>query len=87
MFALLPLVGGLLLGWLAPRKIAIPVQVALYAIAITMLILSAPDHGARYSDAWWMGPALAVVSAGSLLLGLWLNRRGARRATQPEALS
>jgi hypothetical protein len=83
MFALLPLVGGLLLGWLAPRRIAIPVQVVFYAIATAMLVMSAPDHGGRYRDGLWLGPALAVVSAVALLLGFWLARRDTRRLAQP----
>ena len=31
MFALLPLVGGLLLGWLAPRRTAVALEVVFYA--------------------------------------------------------
>lgn len=83
MFALLPLIGGLLLGWLAPRKVAIPAQIVLCAVAITMLTLSAPDHGASYKDSLWIGPGLAIVSAGTLLLGFWLARRSARNAARP----
>lgn len=83
MTALLPLVGGLLLGWLAPRKIAIPLQVAFVAIAIAVLTVTAPDHGAQYSDGLWIGPILAVVSAGTLLLGFRLARREVRRTTEP----
>jgi peptidoglycan/LPS O-acetylase OafA/YrhL len=79
MFALLPLIGGVLLGWLAPRRIAIPAQIALFAIALTMLTLSAPDHGATYSDAFWMGPALALISAGTLLIGFRLAQRKDRK--------
>jgi hypothetical protein len=82
MFALLPLVGGLLLGWLASRRIAIVVQVVLYAIALTMLVASAPDHGGTYADAGWLAPALAVVSAGTLLLGFRLARRGSGTGTR-----
>jgi hypothetical protein len=75
MFALLPIVGGLLLGWLAPRTIAIAVQIAFYAIAVAMLTLTAPNHGGQYSDGILIGLGLAVVSAGTLFLGFWLARR------------
>jgi hypothetical protein len=81
MFALLPIVGGLLAGWLAPRKIAIALEVVFYAVAVAMLTASAPDHGGHYSDIAWIAPGLAVVSAGALLLGLWLAKRSARRGS------
>jgi protein-S-isoprenylcysteine O-methyltransferase Ste14 len=84
MFALLPIVGGLLAGWLASRKIAIALQVVFYLVAVAMLTASAPDHGGHYSDIAWIAPGLAVVSAGTLLIGLWLARRTARRdSVQP----
>jgi hypothetical protein len=84
MFALLPFVGGLLAGWLAPRKIAIALQVVFYVVAVAMLTASAPDHGGHYSDIAWIAPGLAVVSAGTLVIGLWLARRAARRdSVQP----
>lgn len=83
MFALLPLVGGPLLGWLAPPKTAIALQTVFFALAVGMLTISAPDHGGRYRDALWIAPVLAVVSAGTLLLGFWLARSAARRSAQP----
>jgi hypothetical protein len=75
MFALLPLIGGVLLGWLAPRKAAIAVQVIFYVIAVTVLTLTAPDHGGHYSDGIVIGIGLGVVSAGTLYLGFWIARR------------
>ena len=83
MFALLPLVGGLLLGWLAPRNVAIPLQAVFWAVAATILTASAPDHGGEYSDGFFIAPALAVVSAGALLLGFWLNARRTTDAADP----
>jgi hypothetical protein len=84
MFALLPLIAGILLGWLAPRRVAIVAQVLCYAIAVTILTLTAPDHGGRYLDVVWIAPVLAVVSVATLLIGLWLARRAAaRRISQP----
>lgn len=77
MFAQLPIVGGPL-AWLAPRGIAIGGQMVFFAVAIFVLVISAPAHGARYSDSLWLGPALAVESAGTLLFGMWLARRTAR---------
>jgi hypothetical protein len=54
----------------------------LFAVAITMLTLSAPDHGASYKDSLWIGPGLAIVSAGTLLLGFWLARRSTRHTAR-----
>jgi hypothetical protein len=83
MFALLPVIGGLIAGWLAPRRIAIALQVLFYAVAVTILTITAPDHGGNYGDIVWIAPALAVVSAIALYVGLWLGRRGTSRAAQP----
>ena len=78
MFAILPIVGGVLLGLFAPRRIAIAVQLVFWAVATAVLVATAPDHGGSYSDGWLIGPALAVVSGLTLLLGLWLARRRTR---------
>ena len=84
MFALLPLIGGLLAGWLAPRKLAIALQILFYIVALTVLTLTAPDHGGDYGDIVWIAPALALVSIVTLLIGLWLGgRRANRHAAQP----
>ena len=82
MFALLPLIGGVLAGWLAPRRTAIVLQVLFYLVAVAALTVSAPSHGGDHGDIVWIAPALAVVSAGTLLIGLWLGRRGGRTAAQ-----
>jgi hypothetical protein len=79
--ALLPLLGGVLLGWLAPRKAAIIAQIACYAVAETVLTLTAPSHGGHYSDGIIIGIALAAVSTGTLYLGFWIGRR--RRGPGP----
>jgi hypothetical protein len=80
MFALLPLIGGILAGRFAPRRTAIVLQVLFWAVATTVLTLTAPDHGGTYTDGFLIGPAVALVSAGTLLLGMWLRRRGAVRS-------
>jgi hypothetical protein len=80
MFALLPLLGGPLLGWLAPRKTAIALQAVFWAVAVAMLTISAPDHGGEYRDVLWIAPVLAVASAGTLLLGFRFGRSERRRA-------
>ena len=82
MVALLPLVGGVLLGWFAQRRTAIALQVVICAIAIAILTGTAPDHGGAYRDILWIGPLLVVASAGTLLLGLWCGRVTARRRAQ-----
>jgi hypothetical protein len=79
MFALLPLVGGLILGLLARRRIAIALQVVFVAVAAVAMTLSAPDHGGTYTDAFWLVPILALVSAATLGAGLWIARRRASR--------
>jgi hypothetical protein len=74
-----PVIGGVLLGRFAPRKIAIAVQIALYVIAVVALTLSAPKHGGDAIDVIPIAVALAAVSAGTLYLGLWLARRSTAR--------
>ena len=78
MFALLPLAGGILLGWLAPRKVAIIVQAVFAAVAIAVLTLTAPEHGGSYTDGFLIGPAVAVASVVTLYVGFWIAKR--RRA-------
>jgi len=80
MFALLPIVGGVLLGWLAPRVAAIVTQAVFFVIAVFILTESAPEHGGSYSDGFLIAPALAVVSALTLLAGFWIRRRRTRHA-------
>jgi hypothetical protein len=80
MFALLPLAGGLLLGWLAPRRTAVALEVVFYIVAVTILTSTAPDHGGEYRDIAWIAPALAIASAGALLLGMRFGRAGRRHA-------
>jgi drug/metabolite transporter (DMT)-like permease len=76
MSAVLPLLGGLLLGrFVANRRIAIAVQVALYAIAATALVASAPSHGASHGDGLLLAVVLAPVSAATLAFGVvWQHR-------------
>ena len=75
MFLLLPLIGGLLLGWLAPRRVAIPAEIVLFLIGALMFVLSAPDHHATYTDSVLICIPAALVSAGTTALGVWLRRR------------
>ena len=84
MFGLLPLVGGLILGLLARRRVAIAIQVVFFAVAAVAMTISAPDHGGSYTDAFWLVPILALVSAATLAAGLWIaGRRASRQQTQP----
>jgi hypothetical protein len=75
MFLLLPLVGGVLAGWLASRRTAIALQVAFAVIAATVVTLSAPKHGADYGIVVWVVPITLVVSALGLGVGLLVRRR------------
>jgi hypothetical protein len=74
MFALLPILGGLLAGWRASPRTAIALQAVFYVVAVTMITLSAPDHGRSYRDMILIAPALAVISIATLLIGLRLGR-------------
>jgi hypothetical protein len=81
MFALLPIVGGILLGWLAPRRVAVVVQIVFFAVAAAVLTLTAPDHGGSYTDGYVIVPATAAVAALTLLLGFWVRSRTAARTS------
>lgn len=73
MFAVLPLLGGLLLGrFVNDRRVAIAIQLALFAVASAVLIASAPDHGATHTHGLLIAMVLAPVSAATFTLGtLW----------------
>jgi hypothetical protein len=75
MFLLLPLVGGALAGWLAPRRTAIALQVAFAIVAATVVTASAPRHGADNGIVVWVIPITIVVSIVGLGMGLLLRRR------------
>jgi hypothetical protein len=75
MFALLPIVGGVLLGWLAPRKVAIAGQTLFAAVAVVVLTLTAPEHGGTYRDAFVIAPAVVAASAVTLFVGFWIAKR------------
>lgn len=62
-------------GWFLSRTAAIAIQVACLATALTVLTMTAPEHGGSYRDILWTAPALIVVSAITLLTGLRLGRR------------
>jgi hypothetical protein len=80
MFALLPILGGVLLGWLASRRVALAGEVVLVGVAAVAMISSAPDHGHSYASTWWVVPVLSVLGAGALLVGF---RVAARRVPTP----
>jgi hypothetical protein len=75
MFLLLPLLAGPLLGWKAPRTLAIGIQALFAIIAAVVLVATAPDHGGSYSDAVFVVPVVAVVSTASLWGGFVIARR------------
>jgi hypothetical protein len=79
MFAVLPLLGGLLLGRFTPARAAIAVQVVFYAIASAALILSAPDHGASHTDGVLLSLVLAPLCALTVFLG-WIWRHRSQQA-------
>ena len=77
MFAILPIVGGILLGWLASRRVAVLVQLLFVAVASAVMISSAPNHGHTSASVWWIAPVLAVLGALSLVAGFWIAGRRA----------
>jgi hypothetical protein len=81
MFALLPVLGGFLLGWLAPRRIALPVEIALFVIGATVFVLSSHSHNTTDLEGTLFCIPIAVVSAGTTLLGMWLRNRRSRAVT------
>ncbi|MBL7487757.1 hypothetical protein I6A60_08955 [Frankia sp. AgB1.9] len=78
MSAILPLLGGLLLGRFAHLRLALGIQVALYAIAAATLIATAPSHDASYTDGLLLSLVLAPLSALTFFIG-WRWRRHAQR--------
>lgn len=85
MFAILPIVGGVLLGWLASRRVAVLLQVAFVALAAFVVIYSAPDHGHSRASAWWLAPVIAMLGAVSLAAGFRIARHRADRTGTSEA--
>ena len=77
MFLLLPLVGGVLAGWLASKRTAITLQVAFAVVAASVVTASAPLHGADYGIVVWVIPITIVVSFIGLSLGFLVRRRRA----------
>ena len=81
MFALLPVIGGFLAGWLAPRRVAIGLEIALFVIGAVVFPLTAPSHHTSYADGALDCIPMAAVSAGATGLGIWRRRRRERAAT------
>jgi hypothetical protein len=81
MFALLPVIGGFLVGWRAPRRVAIGVEVVLFAIGAVVFTLTAPHHNTSYASGALDCIPMAAVSAGATALGMWLRRRRQRAVT------
>ena len=75
MFLLLPLIGGVLAGWLASKRTAILLQVAFAVVAATVVTASAPLHGSDYGIVVWVIPVTIVVSVLGLGLGFLVRRR------------
>lgn len=75
MALLLPILGGVLAGWLAPKRTAILLQVAFAVIAATVVTTSAPKHGEDYGIVVYVVPITVVVSVAALYAGFVLRRR------------
>jgi peptidoglycan/LPS O-acetylase OafA/YrhL len=77
MSALLPLIGGVLLArFAANRTTVIGVELVFYALAATVLIATAPDHGHGYGAGVILSLVLAPLCVLAVVLGtLWRNRQ------------
>jgi hypothetical protein len=80
MFAILPLLGGFLVGRFMTRRAAIAVQIVFYAIATLVLVATSPTHGATHTSGALLALILLPLSAGALLLGQGWQRRAQRTA-------
>jgi len=78
--AILPLLGGLLLGRFVRPRTAVPVQAALYLVAAVLLIITAPEHGARHTKGAMLSLVLAPLAALTFFLGTLWRRRSQRSA-------
>lgn len=76
MFALLPLIGGLLLArFVADRRTVVGIEVLFFAIAAAVLIATAPNHGADYGTGVLLSAVLAPLCALVIVVGtIWRNR-------------
>ena len=76
MSAVLPLIGGLLLGrFMSNRRVAIAIQAVLYLIAAVVLIATAPSHNSTHAHGLIFAVVLAPVSAVTFALGsIWQHR-------------
>jgi ribose/xylose/arabinose/galactoside ABC-type transport system permease subunit len=82
MFALLPLVGGILLArFLGSRSTVVGVEIAFFAIAAAVLIATAPDHGHGYGAGVLLSVVLAPLCALAVVLGTVWRNRSARTET------
>ena len=82
MIAALPLIGGLLLGrFVANRRAALAVQLALIALAAAVLIATAHSHDSSYAEATILAVILIPVSLATFWVGaLWQRRTLAAHA-------
>jgi nitrate/nitrite transporter NarK len=74
MFAILPLLGGLIAGRIAPRRLAIALQVAFYVLAAAVIIATSPQHHASHTSGVILSLVLAPLSAATLLGGMTWQR-------------
>jgi hypothetical protein len=78
MLLLLPLIGGVFAGWLAPMRVAIALQVVFAVVGASVVVASAPQHGTTHTAAAiWVIPLTIVLSAVALAGGIVLRRRRA----------
>jgi hypothetical protein len=76
MMLLLPLLGGVLAGWLAPARLAIALQAVFAVVGAGVVIASAPRHGTTHLvAAGWVIPLTIAIALAALGVGMRLRRR------------
>jgi hypothetical protein len=76
MMLLLPHIGGVLAGWLAPTRTAVALQVVFALVGASVVIASAPQHGTTDgAAAVWVIPLTIVLAIAALAIGIRLRRR------------
>jgi hypothetical protein len=85
MFALLPLIGGLLLArFVASRRTVVGLELILFALAAAVLINTAPDHGHSYGAGGVLSVVLAPLCVLTVVIGtLWRNRSVVDQTVRP----
>lgn len=84
MFGLLPVLGGLLFGWLLPRRRAVIAQSGLYLLSVTATLVALQDRDDP-PNAAGVALAMTVVAALALVIGRAFGARRERARSRAAA--